>query len=57
MESARYQFVAIMGAWMGAAGVEHGVGEILQGNFVPDGILIRSWPQSAFFASLNGEPA
>lgn len=57
MKSARYQFVAVMGAWMGAAGIEHGVGEFLQGNVAPDGILIRSWPDAAFFQSLNGEPA
>jgi hypothetical protein len=57
MRSARYQFVAIMGAWMGAAGIEHGVGEFLQGNIAPDGVMIQSWPHSAFFQSLNGEPA
>lgn len=57
MKSARDLFVAVMGAWMGLAGVEHGVGEILQGNVAPEGIMIRSWPDSAFFASLSGEPA
>ena len=30
--NARYFFVATMGALMGLAGIEHGVGEILQGN-------------------------
>jgi hypothetical protein len=57
MKSARYQFVAIMGTIMGAAGIEHGVGEFLQGNIAPDGVMIQSWPHSAFFQSLNGEPA
>lgn len=57
MKSARYLFVAVMGTWMGLAGVEHGVGEILQGRARPTGLLIQSWPDSAFFASLNGEPA
>lgn len=57
MKSARFQFVAIMGATMGAAGIEHGVGEFLQGNIAPDNVMIQSWPHSAFFQSLNGEPA
>lgn len=57
MKSARYQFVGIMGAIMGAAGIEHGVGEFLQGNIAPDNVMIQSWPHSAFFQSLNGEPA
>lgn len=57
MKSARYQFVAIMGTLMGLAGIEHGVGEILQGNVAPEGLMIRSWPHSAFLQSLNGEPA
>jgi hypothetical protein len=57
MSSARTLYVAIMGAWMGAAGIEHGVGEFLQGNIAPEGVMIQSWPHSAFFQSLNGEPA
>jgi len=57
MKSARFQFVAIMGAIMGAAGIEHGVGEFLQGNIAPDSVMIQSWPHSAFFQSLGGEPA
>ncbi len=55
--NAKYFFVATMGALMGLAGIEHGVGEILQGNVPPDGMMIRSWPDAAFFQSLNGEPA
>jgi hypothetical protein len=46
-----------MGGLMGLAGVEHGVGEMLQGGGVPHGIMIQSWPDAAFFQSLNGEPA
>lgn len=48
---------AAMGALMGLAGIEHGIGEILQGNITPSGLMIRSWPESAFFRSLGGEPA
>jgi hypothetical protein len=55
--SARRLFVGVMGTWMGMAGIEHGIGEILQGSVVPQGVLILSWPDSPFFRSLNGEPA
>ena len=35
-------------------GVLHGVGEILQGNTVPSGIMIEAWPE---LTTLAGEPA
>lgn len=50
-------WVSVMGAWMGLAGIEHGIGEILQGNQAPEGIMIQSWPGSTFFQNLSGEPA
>jgi hypothetical protein len=33
------------------------LGEALQGNVAPSGIMILSWPGSAFFQILGGEPA
>lgn len=45
------------GALMGLAGLEHGIGEILQGNVPPGGLMILSWPGSDFFHVLGGEPA
>lgn len=57
MKSATRLFVSIMGAWMGLAGIEHGIGEILQGNIYTPEIMIRSWPDSSFFQNLSGEPA
>jgi hypothetical protein len=42
---------------MGLAGVEHGAGEILQGSTAPAGLIFPSWPASAFFRSMGGEPA
>jgi len=42
---------------MALAGIEHGIGEISQGNRAPDGIMILSWPDAGFFRSLGGEPA
>jgi hypothetical protein len=38
-------------------GVEHGVGEILQGNRVASALIFPSWPDSKFFAVQAGEPA
>jgi len=35
-------------------GVLHGVGEILQGNIAPSGIMIEAWPE---LTALAGEPA
>lgn len=39
------------------AGIEHGVGEMLQGSAAPAGPVIESWPDAEPFAVLAGEPA
>ena len=57
MRNATRAFVSTFGAIMALAGIEHGIGEVLQGNTAPGGIMFPSWPDSAFFRSLNGEPA
>ena len=57
MNNATRTYAATFGAIMALAGLEHGLGEILQGNVVPQGIMILSWPESDFFRSLGGEPA
>lgn len=49
--------VSIYGVILGIAGIEHGIGEILQGNIPPDGIMIESWPNSDLYELLAGEPA
>jgi hypothetical protein len=49
--------VKAFGIVVGLAGLEHGVGELLQGNVAPAGVVIKSWPDSPFFSSLDGEPA
>lgn len=49
--------VSTFGALMGLAGIEHGIGEVLQGNVAPDGVMIESWPDSEVFDLLSGEPA
>lgn len=39
------------------AGFQHGVGNALQGNVPPDGIVIESWPDAPAYEILSGEPA
>lgn len=55
--SATSRVVAVLGALVGAAGIEHGIGEVLQGSVRPDGLLIESWPDAAALEVLSGEPA
>ncbi len=57
MKNARIIMLSTFGAVMGLAGIEHGVGEVLQGNTAPAGVMFPSWPDVAFFRSVNGEPA
>lgn len=49
--------VSAFGVLAGLAGIEHGIGEVLQGNVAPEGVVIQSWPDSALFRILTGEPA
>ena len=49
--------VAALGAVIALAGVEHGIGELLQGNAPPPGLTILSWPDAEPFRLLAGEPA
>jgi hypothetical protein len=55
--NATHLSASTFGALAGLAGIEHGVGEILQGNRATGGIVIESWPESALFRILGGEPA
>jgi len=57
MRNATKAIVSSLGVLMGAAGIEHGIGEILQGNIAPAGIMFPSWPNSEFFQIVGGEPA
>ena len=40
----------------GLGGLLHGVGETLQGNVVPDGIIINSWTQGPIATKMGGDP-
>jgi hypothetical protein len=57
MRNATRVMVSTFGAFVGLIGIEHGLGEALQGNVAPDGLMILSWPRSALFSILAGEPA
>lgn len=57
MRSATKTTVSTFGVIIGIAGIEHGIGEILQGNKPPTGIVIESWPNSEVYIALAGEPA
>jgi hypothetical protein len=50
-------FASTFSAIIALAGLEHGIGEIFQGNAAPDQIMILSWPNAQFFRSMGGEPA
>ncbi len=56
MKNATKATVSAMSAIVAMAGIEHGVGELLQGNVRPGGIVIASWMDPAFDV-LAGEPA
>lgn len=49
--------VATFGILAALAGIEHGIGEILQGPGAPDGLIIESWPDAEAMEILQGEPA
>jgi hypothetical protein len=57
MTNATRIVVSTSSTWIGLAGLEHGIGEILQGNVAPAGLMILSWPKSEQFRVLGGEPA
>ena len=54
MRNATKVFASTFGAIMALAGIEHGIGEVLQGNVAPSGTMFMSWPESGFVRSLGG---
>lgn len=49
--------VSTLGVLAALAGIEHGIGEVLQGSQAPAGLTIESWPDAESFRILGGEPA
>jgi hypothetical protein len=46
-----------LGILAGIIGIEHGIGEVLEGQRPTEGLFILSWPDSPFFEIMAGEPA
>ena len=46
----------VFGVLAGLGGLTHGIGEVLQGNVKPDGIIINSWTQGPIATNMGGEP-
>ena len=46
-----------LGILAGFMGIEHGIGEVLEGYRPTESLFILSWPDSAFFEIMSGEPA
>jgi len=57
MRRATRTVASTFGVIMSLAGLEHGVGEILQGSVPPPGLMFESWPHSELFRIMAGEPA
>ncbi len=57
MTAATRRTVSAIGTIVAIAGVEHGIGEVLQGNVAPEATSFPSWPESEAFRILAGEPA
>ncbi len=49
--------VSAFGVLAALVGMEHGVGAFLQGGVAPSSVVIESWPDTAGFEVVSGEPA
>jgi hypothetical protein len=45
------------GVFAGIGGLTHGIGEMLQGNVRPSGLMIASWTQGPIAVHMGGDPA
>ena len=57
MNKATTRLFLTLGVLAGIMGIEHGIGEVLEGYRPTDSVFILSWPDSAFFEIMSGEPA
>ncbi len=57
MKGATRLLVSTFGGLVAVAGIEHGIGEVLQGSVRPGHLAILSWPGPGPFQALGGEPA
>lgn len=54
--SAARTVASLFGILAGLGGMTHGIGEVLQGNVAPNGIVINSWTQGPIATNMGGEP-
>jgi hypothetical protein len=54
--SAAKATASVFGILAGLGGLTHGIGEVLQGNVKPSGIVIDSWTQGPIATNMGGEP-
>jgi hypothetical protein len=47
---------SVFGILAGVGGLVHGIGEILQGDVRPDGIIVNSWTVGPIATNMGGEP-
>ncbi|NMC12621.1 MAG: hypothetical protein GYA34_07030 [Chloroflexi bacterium] len=57
MNKATATLFKTLGILAGIMGIEHGIGEVLVGYQPTESVFILSWPNSAFFEIMSGEPA
>jgi hypothetical protein len=48
---------SVFGVLAGLGGITHGIGETVQGNVAPGGIVIDSWTRGPIATNMDGEPA
>lgn len=56
-QSAARITASTFGSLCGLGGITHGIGELLQGNTAPGGVIFNSWTQGPIAANMGGEPA
>ncbi len=57
MNKATRTLYLTLGILAGVMGIEHGIGEVLEGFEPTESVVILSWPDSTFFEIMSGEPA
>lgn len=57
MNKATTTLYITLGLLAGIMGIEHGIGEVLEGYRPTESVFILSWPDSTFFEIMSGEPA
>jgi len=55
--SATRAIASVFGVLAGLGGATHGIGETLQGNVAPSGMVINSWAEGPIATNMGGEPA